>query len=54
MICKHCRNKEPEKCPGGTWCDCQHYEGEGVNWSLVHGEPQATPATAPVVDCLKP
>jgi hypothetical protein len=24
MICPSCRAKRHEKCPGGTWCDCQH------------------------------
>lgn len=24
MICTACRNKKHDKCPGGTWCDCQH------------------------------
>src|SRR6202042_1689620 len=24
MICLSCRQQHHEKCPGGTWCDCQH------------------------------
>src|SRR5580692_5604416 len=24
MICLSCRQRHHEKCPGGTWCDCQH------------------------------
>ena len=24
MICRSCRAQRHEKCPGGTWCDCQH------------------------------
>jgi hypothetical protein len=24
MICQACRNKKHDRCPGDTWCDCQH------------------------------
>lgn len=24
MICEPCREREHERCPGGSWCDCQH------------------------------
>lgn len=24
MICKPCKGQHHDRCPGGTWCDCQH------------------------------
>lgn len=24
MICTDCRRDRHDRCPGGTWCDCQH------------------------------
>lgn len=24
MICTDCRNQVHDRCPGGTWCFCQH------------------------------
>ena len=24
VICDACRESEHERCPGGSWCDCQH------------------------------
>lgn len=29
MICKPCRNRNHEDCPGGSHCPCQHL-GSGV------------------------
>jgi len=24
MVCPDCKAQQHGKCPGGTWCDCQH------------------------------
>ena len=24
VICDACRESEHDRCPGGSWCDCQH------------------------------
>lgn len=26
MICQPCRDRDHAKCPGQTWCNCQHRE----------------------------
>lgn len=31
FICLACKNKHHNKCVGGTYCDCQHREGDTVN-----------------------
>lgn len=35
MICPACKgvehNGQPEKCPGGTWCDCLHRGPQQMN-----------------------
>jgi hypothetical protein len=28
-------NAAHEQCPGGTWCDCQHYTGQALNTILI-------------------
>ncbi len=38
MICKPCRERNHEECPGGTWCDCAHVPGT----PLHQPEPQAS------------
>ena len=43
MICPPCRKDKHAKCPGGTWCDCQHHaqhpedkchrcDGPNISW----------------------
>lgn len=24
MVCPDCKEQRHKKCPGETWCDCQH------------------------------
>lgn len=24
MVCRACKHQKHDRCPGGTWCDCQH------------------------------
>lgn len=24
MVCPNCRDRQHEKCPGKSWCDCAH------------------------------
>ncbi|HTP14646.1 MAG TPA: hypothetical protein VMK13_02290 [Streptosporangiaceae bacterium] len=30
VICLSCRQQEHQKCPGGSWCDCQHLKPSQV------------------------
>lgn len=38
MNCKPCRTKDHSGCRGGTWCCCQHKEGEPGQWLSEEGK----------------
>ena len=48
MICAHCRERDHEDCPGGTWCDCQHLPSAGHAQDAGHtqGQEQAAEQVA--------